>query len=381
MPISLTAFLDASLLTFLGVASIPILLFWKRERLARVDRGFTLVAVGIALVAVAAFVDYSLVVIANLDIRAITETSFWKSSGTILAGLLYFPGLVIAGFGLSSWLPAIQRLDREIDRREKLESELRALTKNSEQLARDAEKANQAKSEFLSNMSHELRTPLNAVIGFSEALGEGIYGPLNDQQKHTIADIREAGLHLLDLINDILDLAKIEAGKFEPRFEEVNVERTIERALRLLNDRAKRESIQILTELPANLPALIADERLLKQMLINLLSNAIKFTPAGGSAVVAISIPNDGGMHVEVRDKGIGIDAANIPRALAAFGQIDSSMERRYQGTGLGLPLVKLFMEQHGGKLEIESEIGVGTTARLLFPANNAERSSQQIPE
>ncbi|MBC8239458.1 MAG: HAMP domain-containing histidine kinase [Alphaproteobacteria bacterium] len=356
------------------------MLFWKRERLARVDRGFTLVAVGITLVAVAAFVDYSLVVIANLDIRAIIESSFWKNSGTILPSLLYFPGLVIAGFGLSSWLPAIQRLDREIDRREKLERELRALTENSERLARDADKANQAKSEFLSNMSHELRTPLNAVIGFSEAMGEGIYGPINDLQKHTIADIREAGLLLLDLINDILDLAKIEAGKFEPRFEEVNMERAIERALRLLTDRAKRENIQILTQLPANLPALIADERLLKQMLINLLSNAIKFTPAGGSAIVAISIPDDGGMHVEVRDTGIGIDAADIPRALTAFGQIDSSMGRRYQGTGLGLPLVKLFMEQHGGKLEIESEIGVGTTARLLFPANKAERSSQQIP-
>lgn len=238
-------------------------------------------------------------------------------------------------------------------------------------LAREAaEIANRSKSEFLANMSHELRTPLNAVIGFAKALEIEIYGPVNARQRDRIGDIGQAGEHLLDLINDILDLSKIEAGEFELDLGDVDIARTIESSLRLIAVRAQDADVQLYSETPQDMPKLYADERILKQMLINLLSNAVKFTLGGGSVVVTVSQSGDGGTRIEVRDTGIGMDGKDIPRALATFAQVDGSMTRRREGTGLGLPLVKAFMALHHGTLEIESELGVGTVARLLFPPN-----------
>lgn len=233
-----------------------------------------------------------------------------------------------------------------------------------------AEIANRAKSEFLANMSHELRTPLNAVIGFSDALQTGIYGAVTPQQMERIGDIGHAGDHLLDLINDILDLSKIEAGEYEPDFEDVEIGTVIESSLLLIAGRAKDAKVQISTETPTDMPKLHADERILKQMMINLISNAVKFTPPGGTVVVSVSRPNDDGMRIDVRDTGIGMNEDDIPKALASFGQVEASFSRRRNGTGLGLPLVKAFMALHHGALEIESELGVGTVARLLFPAH-----------
>jgi signal transduction histidine kinase len=233
-----------------------------------------------------------------------------------------------------------------------------------------AEIANRAKSEFLANMSHELRTPLNAVIGFSDALQTGIYGAVTPQQMERIGDIGHAGDHLLDLINDILDLSKIEAGEYEPDFEDVEIEAVIESSLLLIAGRAKDAKVRISTETPTDMPKLHADQRILKQMMINLLSNAVKFTPSGGTVVVSVSRPNEGGMRIDIRDTGIGMNEGDIPKALASFGQVEASFSRRRDGTGLGLPLVKAFMALHHGALEIESDLGVGTVARLLFPAH-----------
>lgn len=231
-----------------------------------------------------------------------------------------------------------------------------------------AEQASKVKSEFLSSMSHELRTPLNAVIGFSEILGKGLLGPLNDQQKERIGDIREAGDHLLALINNILDFSKIETGKFEPVFVNMDVERAIKSSLMLTGDLAEKKNIQLSTELPQYIPPLRADERLFKQMLINLLSNALKFTQAEGKVVLAVSLPEEGGLQVEVRDTGSGMDKEDIPKALSAFEQINGSLTRQHRGTGLGLAIVESFIKLHGGTLEIESEVGVGTVVRLVFP-------------
>jgi len=238
-----------------------------------------------------------------------------------------------------------------------------------------ADSANLAKSEFLANMSHELRTPLNAVMGFAEALQQGVYGEVNDRQRDRIGEIGRAGGHLLSLINDVLDLSKIEAGKFEPVFTEVDVNSVVSESLHLITRRAETAKVQLSTNIPENISPLNADERLLKQMLANLLSNAVKFTHAGGKVEVAVSQLPQGGVTFEVKDSGIGMAKEDIPVALSAFGQVDGSSELNPDGTGLGLPLVRSFMELHGGELLIDTEPGVGTTARLVFPDRNAHLS------
>ena len=228
--------------------------------------------------------------------------------------------------------------------------------------------ASQAKSEFLANMSHELRTPLNAVIGFSEMLGAGYFGPLNEKQKERVQDINLCGTHLLQLISDILEFSKGEAGKLELYEEEIEVDRAIGEALRIVGERAKTKQITLLSEISAGLPVLVADKRKLRQILLNLLSNAIKFTPAGGRVTVGARMDPHGQMQLSVSDTGIGIAPEDIAKALAVFGQVHRSQS--HEGTGLGLPLCKMFAELHGGKLVLTSEVGVGTLVRILFPAS-----------
>ena len=233
-----------------------------------------------------------------------------------------------------------------------------------------AEVANRAKSEFLANMSHELRTPLNAVIGFSEMIQAQAFGPIgNPQYLDYIEDIRGAGQHLLDLINDILDLSKIEAGRIDMREEAVDVGRLLDSCLSMVKERAATGGVVLAPRVPENLPALWADERMLKQILVNLLSNAIKFTPANGIVKVkAWNRPTDGFL-IQIADTGIGMALDDIPKALARFGQVDSRLSRKYEGSGLGLPLTKSLVELHSGSLDLQSETGVGTTVTVRFPA------------
>ena len=226
--------------------------------------------------------------------------------------------------------------------------------------------ASQAKSEFLANMSHELRTPLNAVIGFSEMLGAGYFGALNDKQKERVQDINLCGTHLLQLISDILEFSKGEAGKLELFEEEVDLGRSIAEAARIIAERAKAKHIRVNTDVPEHLPLLMADKRKVRQILLNLLSNAIKFTPAQGSVTIGAKLDSHRQLVLWVTDTGIGIPAEDIPKALAVFGQVHRSQS--HEGTGLGLPLCKMFAELHGGKLQLTSEVGVGTTVRVIFP-------------
>ena len=226
--------------------------------------------------------------------------------------------------------------------------------------------ASQAKSEFLANMSHELRTPLNAVIGFSEMLGAGYFGPLNDKQKERVQDINLCGSHLLQLISDILEFSKGEAGKLELHEEPMDMQRTVEECVRIVNERAKSKHVAIVTELADGLPGLFGDKRKIRQILLNLLSNAIKFTPAQGTITVSLKLDHHQQMHMVVSDTGIGIAEEDIPTALAVFGQVHRSQS--HEGTGLGLPLCKMFTELHGGKLQLTSTVGEGTTVRVIFP-------------
>jgi signal transduction histidine kinase len=244
-----------------------------------------------------------------------------------------------------------------------------------------AERANAAKSSFLANMSHELRTPLNAVLGFSEIMRDERLGPIGAPIYRVYSrDIHDSGQLLLSLINDILDLSKIEAGKYDLHEETVSVSDIVGRALRLIRTRAAESRIALKAEVDGTLPLLLADQRALQQMLLNLLSNAIKFTPSGGS--VTISARRRGGrLRLSIADTGIGVADADIEKILSPFGQVENIYSRRYQGTGLGLPMVKLLIELHGGSLSVASALGRGTIVSLDFPASRLLESSVARPQ
>jgi PAS domain S-box-containing protein len=232
-----------------------------------------------------------------------------------------------------------------------------------------AEAANKAKSDFLAAMSHELRTPLNAIIGFSEMIHSRMLGPLGTEKYGEYAgDIMVSARHLLDIINDILEMARMDAGQAEFRPEPVDMAQVIDASLRLLHQRISHAGLSVTAKTFPELPKIMGDERRLKQVMINLLGNAIKFTPQGGSIVVEAKPVLSGRLMVRVIDSGIGIAERDIPRALAPFTQVDSVVARRYQGSGLGLPLAKAFVELHGGNLELSSILGKGTTVTLYFP-------------
>jgi len=233
-----------------------------------------------------------------------------------------------------------------------------------------AETASNAKSRFLAVMSHELRTPLNAIIGFSELIRDRLLGPLDQRYEDYIRHIHESGTHLLDLINGILDLSKIESGSYRLVEHNVDLAAAITASLTMVEPRAERENLTLARELPPVLPALRADERALKQILINLLSNAVKFTETGGRVTVRVSIEEDGALVLAVADTGIGIAPEDIPIAMQPFGQIDNSLTRAHGGTGIGLPLARMLAEAHNASLRIDSAPGVGTTVSVRFAAD-----------
>jgi two-component system cell cycle sensor histidine kinase PleC len=244
-----------------------------------------------------------------------------------------------------------------------------------------AEQASRAKSTFLANMSHELRTPLNAVIGFAEMIERGVLGAVgNPRYAGYAADIRASGEHLLSIINEILDLSKIEAGKHTLRETLCDVRRLVQEAVRVSTAQGRMDVAPVSVEAATALPPVQADERALLQMLINLLSNALKFTPAAGRVSVGARIADDGGLELEVVDTGIGIDRRDIDLALSPFGQVESALQRRHGGTGLGLPLVRSLAELHGGRLTIESRRGAGTRASIWLPPARVATAARALP-
>jgi len=240
---------------------------------------------------------------------------------------------------------------------------------------REAEAASHAKTEFLANMSHELRTPLNAIIGFSEVIKGEMLGPLGTERYRFYAqDIYESGQHLLEVINDILDLSKVEAGEFELHEERVDLAALIEKSLRLVRERAETAKLKLVIEAEPHLPLLYIDQRLVKQSLINLLSNAVKFSTGPGEIVVGARVASDGSVLLSVSDQGIGMAEEDIPKVLQPFSQVESAFARSHEGTGLGLPLANSFIAAHGGRMEVQSALGEGTTVTLYFPPERVVR-------
>jgi len=231
------------------------------------------------------------------------------------------------------------------------------------------EESDQAKSRFLAHMSHELRTPLNAVLGFAEMLELGIYGPLEAKQHECLGLIREASSHLLTMINDVLDLSKVEAGKLELTLVRGDLAALADRVVMLMIGIAREQGVAVETRYEPDLPSLMIDERYVKQMLLNLLSNAIKFTPNGGKVSVISRRGGEGWLILAVADTGVGIPLEKHAHVLEPFRQADADMMQSRKGTGLGLPIVKSLIELHGGRLELESKVGQGTTVSLWFPS------------
>jgi signal transduction histidine kinase len=285
------------------------------------------------------------------------------------------------------WLDASVRATRD----RHIAERTAALSARNDQLSRrieeleaaklQAEAASKAKSDFLASMSHELRTPLNAIIGFSDLMQSEVLGPIgSDTYRGYVSDIHFSGCHLLEIINDILDVVRHESGKMELKEDTVPVEDLIADALRLVTPQAREAKVRLNWRPPATaLPGLYCDRVRVRQILLNVLSNAVKFTEPGGSIEIKTEVTS--GLELIVRDTGIGIRPEDIARILTPFGQVASVYSRNHQGAGLGLTLTKALIERHGGHLRLYSSPGLGTTVRLSFPADRlVERQAERNP-
>ncbi|MFZ6007179.1 MAG: sensor histidine kinase, partial [Nitrospirota bacterium] len=221
--------------------------------------------------------------------------------------------------------------------------------------------------EFLANMSHELRTPLNSIIGFSEIMRDGLTGPISDTHKEYLKDVWESGKHLLSLINDVLDLSKIEAGAMELEPEEFFINEILEGSLVMFKEKAMKHRIKLKADIPSDIGSITADTRKIKQVVFNLLSNAVKFTPDGGEVGITAR-RKDSEVEITVWDTGIGIAKGDMERLFQPFQQLEASLTKKYEGTGLGLHLSKKIVELHGGRIWVESEVGKGSRFSFTIP-------------
>lgn len=299
-------------------------------------------------------------------------------------------GRAVLKSGEMKWIKCVSRPELQADGsivwdgmmldvtdRQQAQLDLKLTNERLELTITELQQATRLKDEFLATMSHELRTPLNAILGMSEALQEEIFGAINARQLNAISTIEQSGEHLLSLITDILDVSKISAGKLELQITQVEVTALCKSSLVLVKQQALNQQIQIDTHLPVDLQLILVDERRMRQVLINLLNNAVKFTPSGGMVALSVWVedrPTPGNyLCFSISDTGIGIDRADLPKLFQPFSQIDSSLSRKYAGTGLGLVLVKQIVELHGGDVTITSEVGRGSCFTVKIPQLNLQ--------
>jgi two-component system cell cycle sensor histidine kinase PleC len=304
----------------------------------------------------------------------------WSPAETIMLALLvvalFFLAYVARHLNRSTVMLLSFRTEKDA-----LIAELETAKAMSDEARRRAEEANLAKSRFLASMSHELRTPLNAILGFSEVMAKEVLGPMgNPTYRDYAQDIHDSGQHLLDLINEILDLSRIEAGRYQLNEEPVHLLHIVEDCCHMMMLRARNKDIRIVQEFEPTLPRLFADERAVRQITLNLLSNAIKFTPTGGEVRVRAGWTAGGGQYVSVRDNGPGIPPDEIPVVLSAFGQGSIAIKSAEQGTGLGLPIVQGLIAMHGGEFQLESKLREGTEAIAVFPPTRVMEELPALP-
>jgi two-component system cell cycle sensor histidine kinase PleC len=294
----------------------------------------------------------------------------------LLIGALPFFSYVAGHMNRSSLMLLSFRSEKDA-----LIAELETAKSMSDEARRRAEEANLAKSRFLASMSHELRTPLNAILGFSEVMGNEVLGPMSNPTYRDYAhDIHASGQHLLDLINEILDLSRIEAGRYQLNEEPVSVAAIAEDCCHLMELKARNKDIRITQQFETSLPRLLADERAVRQITLNLLSNAVKFATAGGEVLVRVGWTAGGGQYISVKDNGPGIPADEIPVVLSAFGQGSIAIKSAEQGTGLGLPIVQGLLAMHDGQFELHSKLREGTEAIAIFPATRVMEALPALP-
>jgi two-component system, cell cycle sensor histidine kinase PleC len=290
--------------------------------------------------------------------------------GMLIAGLVFFS--IVSSYLNTSARSALSFQSEK----DNLIAALETAKAMSDEARRRAEESNLAKSRFLASMSHELRTPLNAILGFSEVMANEVLGPLpNQTYKDYANDIHGSGQHLLDLINEILDLSRIEAGKHQLSEEPVKLSYIADDCVHMMQLRAKNKNLRIVQMFEPGLPPIWADEKAIRQVTLNLLSNAVKFTPTGGEITVKLGWTVGGGQYLSVVDNGPGIPDEEIPIVLAAFGQGSIAIKSAEQGTGLGLPIVQALMHMHGGAFELKSKLRLGTQATATFPATRVMES------
>ena len=276
-------------------------------------------------------------------------------------------GLVVTRKNPGRFAPEVVDLLKTLAAQSAIAIQNARLFSELEDKSRELEAASRHKSEFLANMSHELRTPLNAIIGFSEVLGERMFGELNDKQAEYIQDIQSSGRHLLALINDILDLSKVEAGRMELELSRFDLPAAIGGAVILVRERATRHGLALDVSVDDQLGQFVGDERKIRQVLLNLLSNAVKFTPEGGRIAIRAA-PADGGVEISVSDTGIGIAPEDQEAIFQEFRQVGTDYARKREGTGLGLALARRFIDLHGGRLWVKSRLGEGSTFTFTLP-------------
>lgn len=368
-------FINATLLMLVCIGIVCATLILSARRLGSVDRGFNYILIGSCIIFGAGIFDYL------EEVPAMTpyfQMIFDRDRlGPSILPIIYAPGVLLIGLGLARWLPAIRRVSHEVERRERAEEELRALFAETQRLAVKAEEANQAKSEFLATMSHELRTPLNAVMGFTEML-LGRAGAVDDQKREEyLKVIHTSSSHLLTLINEILDIAKLEAGKIDVKEEPFDVAPHARDCLAYVAGMCAEKSIGLSSEIAE--VRVESDSRLIRQILINLLSNAAKYTPDGGDVRLEAAFANDM-LTYRVIDTGIGMTEDQLSRVLEPFVRVDSAYARQHDGAGLGLTIVDRFVRLLGGDFAMASEPGKGTTVTVAIPVReNSDHKYQEL--